>query len=373
MLILSFGIILWLLSFFDSVFTNRFKKVVIFIVCITFVCLGGFRWNTGTDWDPYYYGFLSLNSYQDVISKYSFEWGFSMLNFIVRFLGGGYTFFLLIFTLLKVSLKYHFIVRREFIGYGLLSIFFYYCYFFGDIVTTRQSLAISLTFFSTIFIARKQLLYFLICVILASTIHKTAVFFIVSYYFYHKDFSRNTLIYTFCISLFLGLVLFNYNLTSFLSNLPIINSFSSFQEKIESYSKLGQVTYGEIDSTTTIILGYLKKVFVVLPILICYSLFKDNRVMRGMINLIVLGGVMYFVLGSLSSEFKRINGYFEIYEILIIPYFANNIKTKKLRLVIIQLYSLYGLYRLYTAFVMYSDLYDPFYTIFDLNNYRFIY
>lgn len=370
MLLISIGLFLTPFAFLDKVFDKRFKKVFLFILSGLFIILGGVRWNTGTDWDAYYYGFQGTETYQGATGEFSFEWGFSMLNYFVNKIGGDYTIFLLLFTFIKVLLKYKVLINENFIRYSLFSWFLYYCYSFGDIVTTRQALAVSITFYSTLFLIKNEKYIFFIFVICAALIHKSAIIFGLAYFIYNAKLSKKQLLIIFLSSMMIGLAMFQFQLSSIFQSIPILNKLTSFQDKISVYSETGQVTYGGIDSLTTIVLGYIKKVFVVLPILLNFKVFQNNTKIRGLLNVLVFGCVVYFVLGSISSEFKRINSYFEIYEIVLIPYLIYNVRIGRLKTFLITLYILYAISRLYSGLQMFWDLYDPFYTIFDLHNYR---
>ena len=171
------------------------KLICCFAFCVLFTVLGSVRWNTGTDWDAYYYGFLSADSLDYVLySPYAFEKGFGLLNFIILNYFNSYTVFLLVFTFITVFLKYKVITHKIFLNYALFSLFAYYCIFIGDIVATRQSMAVSITLFSTLFIIRKKLVWFILTVILASSIHRSAIVFIVAYPLFNYDFRQKTLI-----------------------------------------------------------------------------------------------------------------------------------------------------------------------------------
>ncbi|MGV0969250.1 EpsG family protein [Empedobacter sp.] len=373
MFLLFIGFILLPFAFLDKIIAQNFKKAFVFIVCAFFIFLGGVRWNTGTDWNAYLYGFNALKKYSNISEYKFFEWGFSYLNYLIKSLTNSYTIFLLIFTFLKVYFKFKILINKEFINYSLFSLFMYYCYSNGDILSTRQALAVSITFFSTLFLISNNRLKFFSTVFIAFLFHKSAIFFGFAYFIYYKEFSKKILISSFLSSMIIGLILLQMNVSDFLINIPIISKISMFQDKIEAYSNSGQVTYGAIDSTTTIILGYLKKVFVILPILLNLNLFKKNKVMLGLVNILVFGSIIYFILGAVSSEFKRINGFFEIYEILLVPYLIYNIKYIKLRFLLIVLYLVYSFTRMYSGFSMFWDLIDPFYTIFDSYNFRNLY
>ncbi|MGE8553812.1 MAG: EpsG family protein [Chryseobacterium jejuense] len=380
MLLISLAIILFPLAFLDK-FVKKFnKKAIILIFSILFVFLGGFRWLTGTDWYAYYYGFIIADNYFTATQdKYSYEWGFGMLNYIINITSGSYTVFLVIFTFLKVFIRYRVFIDKNFIQYSLLIFFLFYCYEGGAILGTRQMLAGGFIFLSILSLINKKIWYFIILVVIATSIHRSAIIFILAYPVYRYSSSRALLLYTFLASSCVYFIFLNSNVTSLLSNLPIINNFDAYQKKIEGYSEAGQTTYGQIDTQTTMILGFLKKAFIVLPLILSFNMMKKQlneqsfALYKGLINLIVFGSAIYFVFGGIASDFKRLNGFFDPFEILIIPIFVYNIKNKKFIPFWIVYFAIIAFSKLYSSVLMFEDLIDPFYFIFDMPFYRKMY
>ena len=370
MLLLTIALILFPIAFLDKAFTDKTKKYIVFAFCVLFTVLGGVRWNTGTDWDAYYYGFLSADSLDYVLySPYAFEKGFGLLNFIILNYFNSYTVFLLVFTFITVFLKYKIITHKLFLNYALFSLFAYYCVFIGDIVATRQAMAVSITLFSTLFIIRKKLFWFILIVILASSIHRSAIIFIAAYPLFNHDFKQRTLILIYFTSLTLGLLFQQFGVSSL--NIPFISSvesLSTYSDKISGYSETGQVSYGKANVGLLMVLGYIKSVLIMIPLLYLHK--NQKNVYTRLLNLLVFGSLVYFTLGAISSEFKRLSAYFSVYEILVIPYFIYNLKNKNTRYLLILFFCLLLSNRVYTAVYNFWDLYHPFLTIFDSNNYR---
>ncbi len=373
MFLLSIAFFLLPFVFLDNTFTNRLKKQIIFSFCIFFVILGGIRWNTGTDWYSYLYGFELSQDLDFVLnSPYSFEVGFGLLNYIVNQTFGSYSAFLFIFTFITIFLNYRVITHKYFIATSLFSFFLFYCSTIGNIVATRQALAVALTLYSIIFIIERKFIKFLILVLCATLIHRSAIIFLPAYYLFDMDLSQKKLTLIYLSGMLTGIILLK--MTDIGLNIPLlsnINFLNSYKDKIESYNEIGQVTYGAINSFTINVLGYLKSFFIMIPMLYMH---KDrNNIYTKLLTLVVFGSVIYFTLGAVSSEFKRLNAYYDAINILLLPYFISLIKDKKIRYFLIFLFSFVYLYRIYTALLMFWDLLDPFYTIFDENNQRQMY
>lgn len=379
MLLLSIALILIPFAFLDKVFNNRTKRIIIILFSGYFIFLGGFRWLTGTDWYAYYYAFLNSDTiYGAFLAPHTMEWGYGFLNYIVNVLGGDYTIFLIVFTFLKVYLKYRVFISQYFINYALFSFFLFYCYEAGAIYGTRQTLAVSLIFLSVSFIIQRKFLWFLALVVLATLIHRTAIVFIFSYWIFNYKSTQQQLLKVFLFSIVLYFIFLSID-PSFLTNLPIISNFSSYQEKLEAYSELQQISYGKVDAQTSNILGVIKKMMILLPLILSFNNLKSRLssqqfyIYRGLLNTIIFGATIYFVFGAMASDFKRMNAYFDIFEILAIPILLYNIRNKKLILLVGVYFMLIAFSKLYTAIITFEDLLDPFYFIFDLPFYRHMY
>lgn len=369
MLLVSIAMILFPFAFLDKGISNSSKKIILFFMFAIFIIMNGIRWKTGTDWYPYFYGFDNATSYYDaVLSPYAFEWGFGLLNYLVRSFSSSYTVFLFLFALLTIYTKYKVIINERFIEFGLLSTFFYYCYSIGDIVATRQALAISLTLFSILYIIEKNKLNFLLFVLLATLIHRSAIIFIFAYFLYHLDMEKKTLLYIFLTGLLLNFGLSRFQVTDM--GIPFIDTLtflSSYQEKIDTYLNVDDDTssFGQLNPYLITFLGYLKKMIVIFPML--YLRGDKNLVHSRLVNIVIFGTFIYFVLSSISPDFKRLNGYFEIVEILVLPYLLYSISKKSTRYILILFFCILAVIRLYTAVYSHWDLLDPFYTIFDFH------
>lgn len=365
MFLLSIAFFLLPFVFLDKTIKKNSKKILVICFSIILIFFGTVRWQTGTDWNSYYYFFLSATHYEIATqSAQSFELGYSLLNLWVNNTFQSYTAFLFIFTSLTVYLKIKVLTSKQFLSFSLLGFYIYYCMFIGDIVSNRQSLAISLTFFSLFFVIKRKLVPFLLVICLAMLIHRTAIIFIPAYFFYKQDFKQKTLMGIFTITMMLGVVLNSLDISmSNFSFLPGVNFLAEYNERANIYLEVGQTSYGSVDSSTSYILGYIKKCLIFIPIIILHR--NNFNVYSRLLNITVVGSAIYFILGSMSSEFKRLAAYFDIIEMLVVPYYLYSIKGKLTKYTVIFIYCVMYFSKLYTLVINYWDLYNPFYTIFD--------
>lgn len=372
MLLLSIALLLFPFAFLDKAFSNQTKYLIILFFCSLFILLGGLKWNTGTDWNPYYFNFLNSVTYDRAVNSSSFEWGFSYLNYMVNSLTGSFTVFLCIFTFLTVYFKFRVLINHQFISYGLLGLFIYYCYTIGDINSWRQAFAISIVLFSVFFIIKRKILPFFLCIIVASLFHRSAIICLGMYYLYAINLSKRNMLLIFLSGMGIGILLFNLKSSNL--NIPFfssIDAFSAYQEKLDAYNDIGQVSYGQVDSNLSNFLGYLRKALFIIPMILLVK--KDDVKIYRLMNIAVLGSVIYFVFGAIATDFKRLGGYFDIFDIILLPAILYGIENQKIRYLLIFVYALFMLLRLYTSLYNFWEVYDPFITIFDFHNIRNLY
>ncbi|WP_171493764.1 EpsG family protein, partial [Acinetobacter seifertii] len=208
--------------------------------------------------------------------------------------------------------------------------------------------------------------------VIASLFHRSAVICLLIYYAYNLNISKKNMLLIFIASMFLGLFLFKFKVSNL--NIPFLSGlelFSAYQEKLDAYNDIGQVSYGQVDSTLSNFLGYLRKAIFVIPMILLVK--KDNKIIYGLMNISLIGSVIYFVLGAIASDFKRLGGYFDIFDIILVPAILYGIESKKVRYFLIFIYALFMLLRLYASIYNFWDIYDPFITIFDFHSTRNLY
>lgn len=179
--------ILFLSIFFekDDVGVDTKRKVLISLV-ILFTLFRGLRWGVGSDWQQYYHVFLSA-SWDTIFSfnRYGagedrLEFGYVLLNTLIKSLGGDYTLFLLLtnafilFSYYKFSIAFPKIAITTFIIIVGLSTFF----------PVRQNLAVAIVLFAYQPLINRSFLKFISIIILASFIHTSALTFSVVYFLF---------------------------------------------------------------------------------------------------------------------------------------------------------------------------------------------
>jgi len=364
----TFACILFLFSSLDFVpsYKKNYQSIVIcrnqviLFFTIVFITLGGIRWLTGTDWNSYFY-FFSNNSTWKSFTCHGFELGYTLLNYIIKHFTTSYTVFLLFFHFFVILPKVFTI--KKLAVYPLLSFFLYWCFYLGEIVAVRNALGVSILLCSIPSIEKRNKKTFFLFVLLATSIHYSCAFWIVSYFIYHKKISKENWIIIYLIAfffMFLGKYIYPY----------VINGiFKSFETKNEIARKILIYTNSYNDPTSTLlkqILSIVKRMLVLPFFFIFYSsLVKQSKYNRGLLNLYLFGNAIYFMFFYSLQQMNRLVIANIFLEVILLPEFISCFKNKAAKMLFIFLLFFYGIFKLFMAITPFSTVLVPFYTIFN--------
>ncbi|MDR0536946.1 MAG: EpsG family protein [Tannerellaceae bacterium] len=153
------------------------------VVLILFV---GLRFHTGSDWDVYIRVFD--NSLLEDDNPYHMEYGYIVLNKILKFLFDNYYVLQFTVTAFVGFMLYRFV--SSFSHYPITTITIFVCFFFFHLMSIqRQLIALGIVVFSTRYIFERKLLVFLCAISIASLFHISAIGAILLY-FIHKNYGR---------------------------------------------------------------------------------------------------------------------------------------------------------------------------------------
>ena len=159
------------------------KKVLLYLLCVVYAFIGGYGYWNGTDWNNYYELFqkakwnniFSTIAYNDVLV----EPGYMFLNVFFKTTLGSFTNFMFVTTLIYLIVATNVILKRT--NYPILT---FTTFFFSKVqfLMIRQQMAIIFLIIAIIYIEKRKLCKFLICVICASLIHRFALSFSLMYF-----------------------------------------------------------------------------------------------------------------------------------------------------------------------------------------------
>lgn len=190
---------------------------------------------------------------------------------------------------------------------AFLSMYYLFSYFL-----IRQCIAIAILFISYKYIKEKKFWKFLLLVLLAATIHKTALIFIIAYPFCNLvKFSKKNYY----------LILIAFVIAYFFPNL-VYQVLSLIDPTYNKY-----ISYGIYSVSSSFpFLGFLLRLSILIfSNLFCYE--KDDHEVNIDMNLMTLGTAM-FAFSGVIVEFYRVAIYFHIFEITRISQMSEKLRSK---------------------------------------------
>lgn len=309
---------------FVAVFVDHYKistntkRIMVLFFSIIFILFKGLRWETGTDWDQYYRNFLEINSsnifdyYYNSVTR--LEWGYSFLNYFVKFIGGDYTLFLIVTNAIIISIFYKISFKYSKSPILIFAMFLAV----STIFPVRQNIAVTIILWSYVYIIDRKLLKFLITVLFAMSFHMSSVLFLPFYFLLNREFSALYLILTYITFVLIGIFVDLSNYIMYLAEilLSFMGVDSSFVRKLVIYTSIS----GEINkSAFSLILGILYKFMFLGFFLFARTRIKDNGVYNTFLNGYVISLCISYLFMFQMQELSRFTGYFYIgYSLLLI-------------------------------------------------------
>lgn len=344
---------------------NQVKPLVFWGSVFFLIFMSAVRWNVGTDWYSYLEFFRNIRSYVAHPELNMMERGFTYINYAIASLNLGYSALLSLMAILMIGIKAKvFFEHRQIM---MICLFLYYCYFLADIFGVRQFLAISITLYSVRFIVDKRFLPFLLMVLIASSIHITAVFFLFAYWLYHIKYSPVLLYSVLLAALLLGFM----DIGGFAVEtvLKIVGVDSRVGDKLMEYGKDG-IDTAQGNPYVSFAVGVAKRALFLPLFISCQRFIAPAYQSRytGYLNLLIFGNIIYLLFMISLPVIARLSTGFLLFEIFILGYLVMAVQNKWLRVLAFLLVALFGAFRLYNLIAVYWDLYIPFETIFAPTN-----
>lgn len=259
-------------------------------------------------------GSTSFNNLPNIAERLDFEMGYIYLNKFLTFINKDYRMLLIatsFFILVSIGV---FIYKYSNIAWLSYFVFISLGYWGSSLNVLRQFISISILLLSIHFVKESKFIYFLICVFIATTIHTSAIFFIVVY-----PLSKLKLNKYFYLLYFIALIF----LARFAQPLIlwVMNNFgySDLSNRLDSGSGVGML--------------------VLLIIILAGSLLFKRQTDAYIENFdlyikILLVGIMLNVLALNFAMIGRAMLYFTIINILLIPNLISAMQNRYNRIIV---------------------------------------
>lgn len=346
-------IAIYLLLAILSILATIAKKKNIFAVITFLIIVGvrGLRWRTGTDWEPYYHCFIVANT-----EKVNYvEYGYFLLNWIIRSFTDSYTVFLIIESCIISICQWKF--ASYFKVHNIAIILF--SFFCGTIFPVRFTLAVAIFLLGYSYIEERKLIKFLIISGIAVSIHQIIVLTIPLYFIVNRNYTTKILYIIYGSSCLIGL----FSEMVFGNIMNIVNAIFMY---MPTFSQEKAIAYLDgNDYSRSLLANFLSFTNgAVLIYILCYirkryHIFSKYDVL---LNMYVFGLSISRLVLSTIPYLARINmccsgG-------LVVMLMIGIERTSKYKIPFVMLLILYFISSYISNIDAYPDLYIPYYSIF---------
>lgn len=317
----------------------------------------GLREETGTDWLVY------KENYENILSggipNQGFEFGYNLIVKLFSQLGASYSEFLFFYTFIYMLLFYNFL--RNYKNCSTIVLLLYSAYLLGQMGAARQILAIAICVNAFYLLVKNQKYRFIILVLIASTIHYSAIVFLLMIFLDRKINLRSKYFILFIVAYLLFFILINIGFEDFLKHIP---ADSRLYEQFSAYSTKGDnlPIYKKDIFTATLI--YAKRFLLLLMFIILSD--KENRNDNLAFNSYLASFIIFLLFYNiLPAVAVRLSLYFSIFDIILI---SQLVKSKKFILFNLSLIIAFSIERLNRSFYEDYEMFIPYKGLYINNN-----
>ena len=248
--------------------------------------------------------------------RHTLELGYVFLNVLFSKIGFGYVGFIFIFSVAINYLLLKFIVGSKTI-YFTIIIFITSSLFAQQANLVRQLMAVAIFAYSIKYLISRQLIKYLLIILLGSTIHMSALILIPFYFIVDRHFPKYFIILFWMISVLINL---------FGIELGWLKSFNFIYY---------DTTIQRINRPEELLFSYTINLLFIISVLLSQKKMFNEPFIRLSFNLYFIW-VVLLNLTALGFLFYRISLYFSVFSIIIIPlipqFYRENDFIKKIRL-----------------------------------------
>ena len=282
------------------------KGLYIFAFLVLFF-IAGFRYGLETDYWTYYHEFYGLSSRE-------LEFTFNLLMQAVKVIANDYNFFLIIFSLITLGLKYKSFSKYRFC-FSVLLIYYVRFYVQFDLNAIRQGLAIAIVFFALEQLNKNDLKKFFILVIIAATIHNSALVLLVLPLLRKIKISTVGMIISLAAAIVFRLMFLDKLIINYSKYLQFV-----FSSDISLISNLQYI----LNTDTSNAFALLQYVRIILPTICLFYLTKDTS-NELFFKSYLIGAIVNIAFFGLDTIGYRLAAYFLAAEILIMGDLYNTV------------------------------------------------
>jgi hypothetical protein len=303
---------------------NSFFTPEIFFSLLIFAVISGIRWNVGVDHLSY------LSSYETIKAGGEFrasgvEQAFDLITRLFAVFDVHFTLYFAFWAFLQLFFIYYAFKDEKYLLPFICVVLILGPHYLNWMNGIRQTLAACMFVYSVQFIKDTKFFKYLITILLATLIHKTAILLLALYFIPQKDYFRNRL-FTFgllILSVFIGSTPLWLN---FIDNFVAVFNFLGYDEYIQQLDIFVENERNLAFGPRRIIL------FIITSLIILYSkkLKKhfENTNFLMFFNFSIFGEIYFNFFAGANHIFRRPATYFTIFTIITTAYLLYYLKLK---------------------------------------------
>lgn len=303
----------------------------IFVVYILIILssISGFRYAVGTDYFSYREIFINSNQIGLFDER---DFGYTLLNKIINLFTNNPQWLFLITSLIINSLIIYTIRNNskmiEISIYIYIAGYMYFSTFNG----IRQWISAAILFSGVNFLLNRKFLKYLIIILLASTMHQTALIMIPVYFIVNGKFRSIR-----------GMGICIFGISGFIFYIKLVELLMKILEGTKIYNDYNKtlILYGAGSNFLRFLVALVP---VILSLIYYKSINKDNDIRLDILMNLSLINAMVMLIGSRHWIFARFLMYFELYNLILYPIIFTKINKKDSRLIYYLLIVFYLVY-----------------------------
>ncbi len=354
--------------FFTYLESKKICKRGMFCGFLLLTMLGAIHYEYGNDYMAYMDIYESIISHDliwsDLIEGEIFkEPGWALLNYIFKPLGDNGFFVMVAMLNILQNVIYYRIIRKylpiEDWTFGTFIYLFTTTLYLLNFSMMRQGLTVAIFLAICPLIEQRKMFKALLIILLASTIHSSALIFIPFVFVGYIPMSKYSgIVITGIYILVFALLLISKDFIN-----TILSTAISFSDTFQDYAD----TYGDDEVTATFRLGFLLKT---IPVVLSFVFINsaDNDETKKRIVLISSFGILVDITTQIIPLLSRVTIYFMAYSVIAMPMVYKTIKPHILKITLLTLYVLLNVHVYYIFFKspIWIDSYTHFNTIFSV-------
>lgn len=316
--------------------TQIYSGLLTIYILIILSCLSGLRYGVGTDF--FSYRAVYIDAFKSNISD-DRDFGYLILNRLVHIISDNPQWIFIITSLIINALIIYIIKKKS--KMFEISVYLYitsYMYF-STFNAIRQWLSAAILFFGVKYMFSRDFKKYIIVVLIASTVHQTALIMLLFYFLCNGKFKsmKNIILTIIGISIYIFYMPFVNILMKSMEGSKISNDYSS---------ALGIAGQGA---------NILKFFVALVPVILCLLFYKDinkdnDKKVDILMNLSLVNSLV-MLIGTRHWIFARFLMYFELYNLLLYPIIIPKILKKEQRLLY---YSFMVVYLIFCVLILKS-------------------